>query len=187
MMLFLKRNLLKVEVEKVFSGIYTTRQGLTLVATHVRYAGEDRQKCFAEKKHAKSALKKTFSLYDVESLGYLNKERLTKLIAKFNKGKIPDEDTVQFILRVAGHREGNHNELVIHQDELCEAIAISKSYLRNEMQINNIMQKYHAQDQDALNKSQIRQLLSDLNGGRKVSENDIKLWFSMQQEKVKKK
>ena len=35
------------------------------------------------------------------------------------------------------------------------------------------MQKYHAKDQDALDKSQIRQLLSDLNGGKKVSNNDI--------------
>ena len=108
----------KVEPEKISSGVYTTKEGLTLVATHVQHAGVERQKCFAEKKKAKSAVEKIFSLYDTEKSGYLNKESLTKLLTKYNKGEKPDENTVQFILRVSGHKEENESELGIHKNEL---------------------------------------------------------------------
>jgi Ca2+-binding EF-hand superfamily protein len=150
------------------------KSSLKLIATRVRDAGAERQKSHAFKKTALNAIDKIFGLYDTDNSGYLNRVQLKKLLTKYNQGKEPEEETIKFVLRAAGHKEANEEEPGIHRDELCEAIAISKSYLSNENQINDIVFKYHAEDQASLNKNQIGQLLSDLNGGKKVSEQDIK-------------
>ena len=171
----------KVSPLNVSAKIYSTPTGagrpkLKLHATARNLAGKNRQTGYDLKVTAKTAVERIFAVYDVDKSGYLDPSELKKLLTKYHDGTPPEDDTVNFIIRICDHEdvEQGREQLGIHRNELTEAVAIAKAYMKNETMINNTFAKYYAQQQNALEHQQVKQLLVDLNEGKAVSEDEVK-------------
>ena len=171
----------KVSPLNVSEKIYSTPSGagrprLKLHATARNLAGKNRQNGYDLKVAAKSAVEKIFAIYDVDKSGYLDPSELKKLLTKYHDGIPPDDQTVNFIIRMCDHEdvEQGQEQVGIHRNELTEAIGIAKAYMKNEKMINDTFEKYYAQNQNTLDHQQVKQLLTDLNEGKAVSEKEIK-------------
>ena len=172
----------KVSPLNVSEKIYSTPNGagrprLKLHATARNLAGKNRQSGYDLKVAAKSAVEKIFAIYDVDKSGYLDPSELKKLLTKYHDGIPPDDQTVNFIIRMCDHEdvEQGQEQVGIHRNELTEAIGIAKAYMKNEKMINDTFEKYYAQNQNTLDYQQVKQLLTDLNEG-KVSGLEARLF-----------
>jgi len=126
--------------EKVYSAPSTDGASrLKLKATARSLAGRDRQNAYNMKMAAKTAVEKIFTLYDVDNSGYLDPKELKQLLTKYNDGNVPDDETIRFIIRICDHEDEKkgQEQVGIHRNELSEAVAIAKAYLKNEGLINN--------------------------------------------------
>ena len=95
----------KVSPLNVSEKIYSTPSGagrprLKLHATARNLAGKNRQNGYDLKVAAKSAVEKIFAIYDVDKSGYLDPSELKKLLTKYHDGIPPDDQTVNFIIRM---------------------------------------------------------------------------------------
>lgn len=133
-----------------------------------RQAAKSRQAAHDAAEMESERILKVFAQYDKKKNGKLDAAELKTLLQDYSSKPVTD-DEVTFVLRMADVKKTG----AVERDELAGAMKVWSTYRDSGPMIDETFQKYDTDQSGKLDKEQLRKLLSDLNEGLPVSDEEV--------------
>jgi len=119
-----------------------------------------------------------FEKYDTSHDGFLEVAELGQLLMKINGESTPSQEEVDIIVNAVDQRGGSCDGK-IDKEELQEVLLEWRNYKEHSGFIEEKFALYDTDHSGALDRQQLRKLLTDLNEGQEVVDADLDLVFSI--------
>ena len=107
--------------------------------------------------------------FDTNGSGVLEREQVSQLLKVWNKGQEPTDAQLDFIVTVSDKNKDG----AIHMDDIGKAAGTWMALLADQTYINELMDKYDTSKTGNLNKQELKDMMTDLNGEIEPTEEEI--------------
>ena len=130
-----------------------------------------------ERKRAEQIVSGIMEKYDKDKSGSLDEAQVVLLLTDLDystpPGTKPTEEEIAFVMQVADKSRNKR----IDREELVGAITIWNSYLQDKASIDEVLDKYDTDKSGSLSHNQTKALLTELNEGTTVTDEEVKKVF----------
>lgn len=125
----------------------------------------------------KAKLKKIINQYDTNKSGKLERDQIVKYLTDHDSstppGTAPTDEQVDFLIKVSD-KDGAEAVTV---DELGELIAVWHTFVEHRLEFEDKLKKYDTSKTGKLSKDELKNYLTDLNGGKPVTPEEVDMFM----------
>mmetsp|Transcript_7326 Transcript_7326/g.14551 ORF Transcript_7326/g.14551 Transcript_7326/m.14551 type:complete len:206 (+) Transcript_7326:182-799(+) len=146
----------------------------TLILIQKRKECARRRELFEKKREQRKFVKDVLSSWDSSKSGDLSYEEVSKWLSSIAQGQPATEDEIKWVIVMANQKRANDFESAsIAPAEFSRAIEAWMSYRECKREIDEIFQKYDTDSSGGLDRTQLTNLLGELNDGAQPTEEEV--------------